>query len=515
MSNKSRKGASKSIGPGVAKSLELAPYAKWLGDHFPKVCYAPLSERHHRLWRWFASLSRGALVPAQVEVWPRGGAKSSTAELGVAYIGYHLQRNFTLYVCGTQDQADLHVQAIGSLFEEIGVERAVGKYGSAKGWRRDQLRTADGFNVAAIGLDVASRGVKLDQFRPDLIIFDDIDSEADTLEVTAKKIRAITTKILPAGSTDCAVLFIQNLIHENSIVSQLVDGQADFLLQRVVPAVEPAVRGLKTEEYKADDGSNRIRIAEGEPTWEGQSLAICEFQINKWGLRAFKREAQQEVKGAGGFFFDEKRLEAVPSLPKLERYVRAWDLAATEGGGDYTVGVLMGLAPNKQLFVLDVMRVQYENFKVRRLIEDVADEDNRLFGSVKVIFPQDPGQAGKAQAKSLCEQLAGVDRSYKPVTGKKSSRANNWSEKVNGGNAKLFLCSEYEAFKKVREIRSDWAYSFREEHRLFREDGKHVYDDQVDAASDAATELLEVSKYEADLAVIKALAERRNPSDVP
>ena len=148
----------------------MQDYEQWLKTHFQNVCSSPLAERHHRLWRWFQSLKTGEMVPAQIEVWPRGGAKSSTADLGCAFLNHQkkeVKRHFVLYVCGTQEQAELHVQAIATLFEKLKVKRLLGKYNTSKGWRQDQLRTTTDFNVAAYGLDGASRGVKLDQYRPD------------------------------------------------------------------------------------------------------------------------------------------------------------------------------------------------------------------------------------------------------------------------------------------------------------------------------------------------------------
>jgi hypothetical protein len=231
--------------------------------------------------------------------------KVHTGELGCVRVGVKLTRRFVLIVSETQEQADKHVQAVASFLDGAGVERAVNKYGTSRGWRRDQLRTANGFNVAGYGLDAAARGVKLDEFRPDLIIFDDIDSQNDSPETVAKKIGSITKAIIPAGSSDCAILFLQNMIHEAGIVSQLVDGRADFLHNREVPTVEKAVNGLKGHFETQADGTRRYRITEGEATWEGQSLETCEQQINEWGFEAFDQEAQHNVAQAGGVFFKE------------------------------------------------------------------------------------------------------------------------------------------------------------------------------------------------------------------
>jgi hypothetical protein len=134
----------------------------------------------------------------------------------------------------------------------------LGKHGNARGWRRNRIRTAGGFTLDAIGLDVAARGVKLEDQRPDFIIFDDIDGKLDTPATTAKKIATLTTSLLPAGSANVAVLGIQNLIIPDGIFSQLVDGRADFLPS----AMSRAIPGRRQPRARADRG--RKRHAQGD-----------------------------------------------------------------------------------------------------------------------------------------------------------------------------------------------------------------------------------------------------------
>lgn len=478
-------------------------YLEFLNQFFPHVATHPLSARHVGLWDWFESLSEKAPPPpAKVDIWPRGGAKSSTAELGVTYVGFKLTRRFCLYVSGTQDQADMHVQSIATLFERVGIERQVGKYGNSKGWRRNQLRTSTGFNVAAIGLDTAARGIKLDEFRPDLIIFDDIDGTEDTAKTTAKKQRAITKQIIPAGSSNCASLFIQNLIIEDGIFAQLYDGRADFLRDRTV-CLQKAVDGLKVETYLHENGSNKYRIVEGVPTWSGQSLDVCEKQINEWGLRAFLQEAQHEVESVQGYFFDEKQFSIVNEVPELLRVCRAWDYAATQGGGDFTVGVLMGIAKNDTVYVLDVVRAQLSSDNVEKLVSLISAWDrSRGFANYTLRVPQDPGSAGKRAANEDAKRFgAKAD----PVTGKKATRAKGWAEKVNIGNARLLLDNKprtpeidtfLESVTRGTELEGktlEWNRAFMSEHRKFREDETHDFDDQVDAGSDAFNELAQMT----------------------
>ncbi len=265
----------------------------WIEHHFPDK--SQFARRHVRLWEWFAQLVPGVKPPARVEVWPRGGAKSSTAELGATFAGVSGRRKFALYVSGTQQsQANKHVQAIGRNLDVVGCRRAIDRYGNSLGWRMDMLRVAGGFNVLALGLDAAARGIKLDDFRPDLIILDDIDDRLDSPRTIEKKLTTLAETILPTGAPDAAVLVIQNRIHADSIVSRLVDGRADFLHNREVYQ-EPAVEDLEIDADLKPDGSRRYRIVGGRPTWSGQPLDVCEGQLNEWGRAAFFREAQHDV----------------------------------------------------------------------------------------------------------------------------------------------------------------------------------------------------------------------------
>lgn len=276
----------------------------WLQALFPEHIsrddgsFIPLAEHHHEFWRWVWALERGVKPRPLVCLWPRGGGKSSSVEMSIVAVGARKVRTYVLYVCGTQDQADDHVANIASLLESDTVadyypdlsERAVSKFGPPKGWRRNRLWTRAGLIVDALGLDVAARGVKLGKQRPDLIVFDDVDDEKDSMPTVEKKVNSITKKLLPAGSSDSAVMFVQNVVHHQSVAARLAgiaSVTADFLGNRIVSGPLPALRGYEVE--KQPDGM--WKIVRGEPIWEGQNLAICQGQLIEWGKRAFEAEA--------------------------------------------------------------------------------------------------------------------------------------------------------------------------------------------------------------------------------
>lgn len=288
--------------PGFTLAYADMPWDSWARRYFPSL--KSFAQRHVNAWEWFESLTPGIKPKPLIAIFSRGGGKSSTVELCAGRVCARLNRRFMLIVSETQDQADAHVQSISAILTLIGAQPKRNDAGRTSAWRREQLRTANGFNIAAFGLNTGARGIKIDQFRPDIIVFDDIDSVKDSMENIQKKIDTITRTILPTGSSDCAVVLCQNLITSNSIASQLCDDRAKFLLNRTVPDIEPAVRNLEVKAHPQGPGlPDLYQVIGGEPTWDGQDIKTCEEQINEWGYETFLRESQHEVKIGGELSF--------------------------------------------------------------------------------------------------------------------------------------------------------------------------------------------------------------------
>ena len=300
------------VTPAALATLE-ANWERWLHALFPQYLAdptgapVPFAPHHAAFWQWLWGLERGVRPRPFVGIWPRGGAKSTSAELGCVALGARRTRKYGLYVCETQAQADDHVGNIGGMLESPRVGRAypdlatrrVGKYGASAGWRRNRLRTAAGFTIDAIGLDAAARGAKLDEDRPDFLVLDDLDSELDSTATTEKKITVLSRKLLPAGAADLAVLAIQNLVLTGGIFAQLADGRADFLRDRLVSGPHPALLGLATEPREG-----RAVIVAGTPTWAGQDVPRCQAMVDDMGLTAFLAECQHDVGAPAGGLFD-------------------------------------------------------------------------------------------------------------------------------------------------------------------------------------------------------------------
>lgn len=292
---------------GEAEALDGAElsWQDWLSRHFSDVASAPLADHHKRFWEWGEALELGKRQSAFVECWPRGGGKSTTAELVTARAVVRASRRFILYVCATQEAADKHVEDIKTPLEALGIGRQVSMYGVSRGWRQSYLRTENHITIMGIGLDKNVRGLKVGARRPDLIILDDIDDEADGPKEVLRKLDRLTRSVLGTRAPDCSVIFIQNLIHSGGVMARLKAGRTRILSDRLPYQEVPAIIGLETKEVVQPDGTTRDIILKGRPTWGGLSLEACQAKIDDDTLEAFLAESQHVMRQGGAVFFPE------------------------------------------------------------------------------------------------------------------------------------------------------------------------------------------------------------------
>lgn len=191
--------------------------------------------------------------------------------------------------------------------------------------------------------------------------------------------------------------------------------------------------------------------------------------------RARLRDGNWKIRATAGMYFHRSDFEIVDIMPRPLRSVRAWDLAGTKADPDndsgpaWTAGVRMHLCVDGCFYVDHVERFRADPGKVDARIENTAKQDGN---GVTVRLPQDPGQAGKRQARSQVAMLAGFTARALPVTGDKETRAKPLSAQTEAGNVKL--------------VRGSWNEAFLSEMENFP-DGR--FKDQVDAAADAFDEL--------------------------
>jgi len=331
-----------------------------------------------------------------------------------------------------------------NLFEEFGdvfgVEVAKAP-SSADQW--DIAHNSGGMMTAGVGGAITGKGAHL-------LIVDDPHKNAE--EANSKTIRdsiwdwwqsTAYTRLEPDG----AAIVMQTRWHEDDLCGRLLkDASQNGIKWRVLvlPAINDQGEALWPERFSSER-LTQIKSAIGEYHWSALY--------------------QQGPTAREGSLFRVSQLEIIDAAPAGLREVRAWDIAATAGDGDYTVGLKMGADSEGRYFVLDVTRGQWGTDDRDATIRQTAESDGR---SITHRLPEDPGAAGKSQALAFSRLLTGFTFQIERVTGDKVTRADPFSSQVNAGNVKL--------------VRGLWNRDFIEELRQFPRGG---HDDQVDAASDA------------------------------
>jgi len=174
---------------------------------------------------------------------------------------------------------------------------------------------------------------------------------------------------------------------------------------------------------------------------------------NKINLGAYQYAGQfgQNPRPREGGLFQESYFEIIDAAPaRVESRVRGWDLAGTSEaeaavtGQDpaYSCGVLVS-RKRGILYVEHVFRKKISSNQLRLSMRNFASQDPK--GTV-VDFPQDPGQAGKAQAREIAGFLIGYIVKFSLESGNKFTKLDPLAAQCEAGNVKLVKGNWNQAF---------------------------------------------------------------------
>lgn len=163
----------------------------------------------------------------------RGSAKSTIMTLSYpiwSILGAP-QKKYVLIVCQTQQQAQ---QTLSNIKAELELNKLLytdfGGFASKKGeWNSESL-VLDRYNarITVVSVSQSMRGIRHRQYRPDLIICDDIEDmqSAKTKEGRDKLWQFVNSELIPSGDQNTKIVFIGNLVHEDSLMMRIKKAMA-------------------------------------------------------------------------------------------------------------------------------------------------------------------------------------------------------------------------------------------------------------------------------------------------
>ena len=179
---------------------------------------------------------------------PRGHAKSTNLTFkGSLHAALYRYKRYIIILSDTSDQANGFLSAIKDELEDNGAIRE--DFGDLTGgvWRENVIITAQGVRIDAIGAGQKIRGRKHKNWRPDLMVLDDIENDENvrTVEQRKKLENWFYKAVSKAGDTYTDIVYIGTLLHYDSLLAKVLKN--------------PAYRSVK---YKA------VQSFSTSPLWE-------------------------------------------------------------------------------------------------------------------------------------------------------------------------------------------------------------------------------------------------------
>lgn len=223
----------------------------------------------------------------------RGSAKSTI--MNMSYVLWSILgrpgKKFILLVGQTQAQARQHLKNIKEELENNPLLRGdLGPFREEEDeWRNSCLVISNyRAKIMAVSIDQSVRGLRHKEYRPDLIICDDIEDlqSVKTREGRDKTYSWVKGELIPAGDRSTRIVFVGNLLHE------------DCLLRRLQREIASSTMQGAFREYPIMD-------SHGKRLWPGKYSTLAAI------------EAERQRVGSEAAWQREYMLRIIPDLERL------------------------------------------------------------------------------------------------------------------------------------------------------------------------------------------------------
>lgn len=291
---------------------------------------------------------------------------------------------------------------------------------------------------------------------------------------------------------NAAVVIFHTRWHPDDLAGRLMQRMVSDPLASQFEIV--CLPGVALDSYPATVEEQRKKMRDGiylpmaDPLGRQPGEALCPAWYNaEWllstradvGLYDFEALYQQQPYLMQGNMFQRDWFTIVDHGPgnAVWARVRAWDKAATPGGGARSASVKMSWGLDDYLYVEHSTADQLASAERDEFMIELGKEDYRNDGPFLIWHPQDPGSAGLDSAMAFNNLLAdqGLMGTFDQVTGSKEFYAGMFATKAKGG--------------RVRLVRGSWNDAFMDEYAAFP---KGRFKDRVDSGSSAYNVLRQI-----------------------
>jgi len=302
---------------------------------------------HLYIMKYLEQISGGELHRLLIAC-PPGSAKSEICSVWMPawYLANH-PANHVLCCSHTQELSERFARRVRNLVDEYSAQLGIALSPDSQAGGRWSL-TAGG-SLFALGVTGAITG-----YRADLVLVDDpFPNREDALnENNRRKVYDwMIGDVMPRLRPGAAVVVISTRFHTDDLFGRLeATGKYKTI---VLPAV--------ASEHDEIGRAAGDWLWDTDPNYPYGQFPRDQFEIQPPEIWA-SLFLQNPVVEGGNFFKDEwiKHYHQIPDRRTMHIY-GASDYALTDGGGDFTVHVVVGLTPENDLYLLDMWRRQADS----------------------------------------------------------------------------------------------------------------------------------------------------------
>lgn len=225
---------------GVRRALaavDLSYFGRAYLQHYFKRPSPEFHEELDALWTEGVMKGRNPSIDAkeinqmegsrQVVAAPRGHAKSTNLTFKDSlHATLYQYKHYILIISDSSDQAEAFLEDIRTELEDnLAIREDFGELKGEKVWRNGVILTKTDIKLDAVGSGKKIRGRKHRNWRPDLIVLDDIenDENVNTAEQRGKLKNWFDKAVSKAGDTYTDIMYIGTVLHYDSLLCKVMN----------------------------------------------------------------------------------------------------------------------------------------------------------------------------------------------------------------------------------------------------------------------------------------------------
>lgn len=429
---------------------------------------------------------------------PRGHAKSTNLTFkGSLHASLYEYKHYIIILSDSSEQAESFLDSIKTEMEEN--EHIIEDFGKLDGkvWRSNVLLTKTNIKIEAIGSGKKIRGRKHKNWRPDLIVLDDIENDENvrTIEQRNKLSNWFYKAVSKAGDDYTDIVYIGTMLHYDSLLANVMKNpmykaikyQAvlSFSHSELWDRWEQIYTDLENDNHEKDAldffNSNKVEMLENTNVLWEDKLSYYDLMCIKVseGDASFNSELQNEPISPDDCLFNEEWFDY---YNEFEMNFNSKDYAFY-GSVDPSLGknkksdysAIITLAKNKSTGYMYVLDADVMRRHPDRIINDILEKEKWLRKTY-----------GKGFSKFGCETVQ-FQWFLKEEIAKASAKANLYLPiyEINSTGDKVLRIQSLQPDIKNKYIK------FNRKHKLLLEQLKQFpmgsHDDAPDALEMART----------------------------